>query len=84
VSYDRHDRAMDRYITGNWGEDQFRGMCECDFPENDPVTGEQFTCTRCGTIWQFDGIESEWGSIGQVESVPVEDWPEPPLEESEG
>jgi hypothetical protein len=24
MGYDRHDRAMDRYITGNWGEDQFR------------------------------------------------------------
>jgi hypothetical protein len=65
MSYDRHDRAMDRYITGNWGEDQFRGQCECDLPDEEHVTGDQFTCKKCGTIWEFDGVE--WKTIGQVD-----------------
>lgn len=40
MSYGRHDRALDRYITGNWGEDQFRD----DTPEEDICPPEDADC----------------------------------------
>jgi hypothetical protein len=70
MSYDRHDRAMDRYITGNWGEDQLRGECECETPA-DGLIQHKWTCPNCGTIWEvvgmYDDATPEWESIGQVE-----------------
>lgn len=75
---DRHDRAMDRYITGNWGEDQFRGGCECELPETgvtEPSQVPNWTCPTCGTIWQYQD-DGEWESIGQVETAEVSDWPD--------
>ena len=43
--YNRHDRAMDRYVTGNWGEDQFKHEPdERLFDEN----GDPEMCDGCG------------------------------------
>ena len=33
--------ALDRYITGNYGEDQFRGLVEC------PACGEYYNSEEC-------------------------------------
>ena len=79
MSYNSHDRAMDRYITGNWGEDQFRGECECELPY-EGKQGDKWTCDRCGTIYELDHFEEDgpyWESVGQVELADARDWPEP-------
>ena len=56
----RLDAALDRYITGNYGEDQFAGYFDCPMCENDDLTyDEQLaveedmeydhkSCLKCG------------------------------------
>ena len=57
--------ALDRWITGNYGEDQFKGCAEClkckelFYPVNngvDPIDTECFLCIErecdCGEKWQ--------------------------------
>jgi hypothetical protein len=62
----RERQDLDNYITGHWGEDQFRYDCDCDYPE-EPADEQQFTCYDCGTIWSYDAGDDEWLSIGEVE-----------------
>jgi len=60
--------ALDRYITGNYGEDQFRGLFKCSKcgellcdqdNDTDAETGVCFmcrerTCDECGATWKAE------------------------------
>ena len=73
MDYGRHDRAMDRYITGNWGEDQFR--------DNEPIDDEDSICANgnaCDNPNCPEHGDDEDKSITDAES---EGWYVPPQEE---
>jgi len=51
MSMDRHmSAALDRYITGNWGEDQFRG--EDDYDEFVDKTCSECICQKWCPTWK--------------------------------
>lgn len=45
-----NDAELDRHITGNYGEDQFKGLVECPLCGGlyDPEMDE--TCYECGRV----------------------------------
>lgn len=45
IMTNREGEAMDRYITGNYGEDSVRGTCYFGTPE---CEGELWECETCG------------------------------------
>jgi hypothetical protein len=75
MSYDRHDRAMDRYITGNWGEDQFRD----DYPEEEDIAPPDDTlclnedCDQPNCPEHGDDISAALAAENEGMAVPDED-----------
>lgn len=56
MTMDNRMRAsLDRYITGNYGEDQLRGECECETPL-DGLIQHKWKCPKCGTLWEVVGM----------------------------
>lgn len=55
MSYD--PAALDRYITGNWGEDQYPEEVECPLPEHETTYlgvdqgQEVYQCRGCGDLF---------------------------------
>jgi len=83
----RHEReALDRHITGNYGEDQFKGereMATCDrcgehYPEQDiMVTAVGWVCPTCREIYLSE-VDSHTPPEGvqlefQFEGDPLDD-----------
>jgi len=42
---DRFSQSLDRYITGNYGEDQFKNDCPCEDCKYREEDGGEYYCT---------------------------------------
>ena len=73
MSYGQHDRAMDRYITGNWGEDQFRD----EPPETDEIEDDSLclneNCDQPSCPEHGDDISAALAAENEGMAVPDED-----------
>lgn len=57
----RETAALDRWITGNYGEDQFAGVCQCSCHDDPPREGEFAQCDSCyeaGCRQEYEGDET--------------------------
>jgi hypothetical protein len=74
MGYDRHDRALDRYITGNWGEDQFRDdEPETDEIEDDSICTNGNACDHPACPEHGDDIAAALAAENEGMAIPDED-----------